>query len=247
MSTLMGRSGLVTGASRGIGRAIALELGRQGATVAVGYSQHAKAADDVVSDIQWAGGDAFPVHIRVEDREEVRPAIAMVAEKLGHFDFLVNNAGINRDRTLAKMTPEQWDEVIGVDLTGVFNVTHEVVPYMIQASYGRIVNVASVTALFGTFGQANYVSAKAGIIGFTKTVAHELARHNVTVNCIAPGYTETEMVDGMPEEAKQRILQMIPMGRFAHPAEIAQWVMCMIMHGDYLTGEVLNVSGGFYM
>ena len=145
------------------------------------------------------------------------------------------------------MTPEQWDEVIGVDLTGVFNVTHEVVPYMIQANYGRIVNVASVTGLFGTFGQANYVSAKAGIIGFTKTVARELARSNITVNCIAPGYTETEMVDGMPQEAKQRILQMIPLGRFAHPEEIAQWVVCMIMHGEYLTGEVINVSGGFYM
>lgn len=247
MSSLIGRSGLVTGGSRGIGRAIAMELGRAGATVAVGYSQHPKAAEDVASDIQWAGGDAFPVHIRVEDRGDVCTAVATVAEKLGRFDFLVNNAGINRDRTLAKMTPEQWDEVIGVDLTGVYNVTHEVVPYMVKANYGRIVNVASVTGLFGTFGQANYVSAKAGIIGFTKTVARELARNNITVNCIAPGYTETEMVDGMPEDAKQRILQMIPLGRFAHPNEIGQWVACMIMHGDYLTGEVINVSGGFYM
>jgi NAD(P)-dependent dehydrogenase (short-subunit alcohol dehydrogenase family) len=247
MSTLIGRSGLVTGASRGIGKAIAMDLGRAGATVAIGYSQHAKAAEDVVSEVQWAGGEAFSVHIQVEDRADVRTAIASVADKLGHFDFLVNNAGINRDRTLAKMTPEQWDEVIGVDLTGVFNVTHEVVPYMIKANHGRIVNVASVTGLFGTFGQANYVSAKAGIIGFTKTVARELARNNITVNCIAPGYTETEMVDGMPDEAKQRILQMIPLGRFAHPDEIGQWVTCMITHGDYLTGEVINVSGGFYM
>jgi NAD(P)-dependent dehydrogenase (short-subunit alcohol dehydrogenase family) len=237
----------VTGASRGIGRAIAVELGREGATVAVGYSQHARAAEDVVSDIQWAGGEAFPIHIQVEDRDDVRAAIGCVAERLGRFDFLVNNAGINRDRTLAKMTPEQWDEVIGVDLTGVFNVTHEVVPYMVKANYGRIVNVTSVTGLFGTFGQANYVSAKSGIIGFTKTVARELARNNITVNCIAPGYTETEMVDGMPDEAKQRILQMIPMGRFAHPDEIGRWVSFMLMQGDYLTGEVINVSGGFYM
>jgi NAD(P)-dependent dehydrogenase (short-subunit alcohol dehydrogenase family) len=247
MGTLTGRSGLVTGASRGIGRAIALELGRADATVAVGYSQHPAAAEDVVRDIESAGGDAFPVHIRVEDRQDVRAAVSTVVERLGQIDFLVNNAGINRDRTLAKMTPEQWDEVIGVDLTGVFNVTHEVVPYMIKANYGRVVNVASVTGLFGTFGQANYVSAKAGIIGFTKTVARELARNNITVNCIAPGYTETEMVDGMPDEAKQRILQMIPLGRFAQPNEIAQWVTCMILHGDYLTGEVINVSGGFYM
>ena len=247
MSTLVGRAGLVTGASRGIGRAIALELGRAGACVAVGYSQQARAAEQVVEELQWIGGDGFPVHIQVDDRADVRTAITFVADRLGHFDFLVNNAGINRDRTMAKMTPEQWDEVIGVDLTGVFNVTHEVAPYMIKANYGRIVNVASVTGLFGTFGQANYVSAKAGIIGFTKTVARELARNNVTVNCIAPGYTETEMVDGMPEEARQRILQMIPLGRFAQPEEIAQWVTCMITHGDYITGEVFNVSGGFYM
>jgi acetoacetyl-CoA reductase len=118
---------------------------------------------------------------------------------------------------------------------------------MVKANYGRIVNVTSVTGLFGTFGQANYVSAKSGIIGFTKTVARELARNNITVNCIAPGYTETEMVDGMPEDAKQRILQMIPMGRFAHPDEIGRWVSFMLMQGDYLTGEVINVSGGFYM
>jgi NAD(P)-dependent dehydrogenase (short-subunit alcohol dehydrogenase family) len=247
MSTLLGHTGLVTGASRGIGRAIALELGRLGASVAVGYAQHATAAEQVVSEIKCAGGDAFPVHICVEDRAHVRIAIATVAERLGHMGFLVNNAGINRDRTVAKMTPEQWDEVIGVDLTGVFNVTHEVVPYMIKANYGRVVNVASVTGLFGTFGQANYVSAKAGIIGFTKTVARELARNNITVNCIAPGYTETEMVDAMSDEAKQRILQMIPLGRFAQPCEIAHWVGCMISHGDYLTGGVINVSGGFYM
>jgi NAD(P)-dependent dehydrogenase (short-subunit alcohol dehydrogenase family) len=247
VSTLIGRAGLVTGASRGIGRAIAIELGREGGTVAVGYSQHARAAEDVVSDIQWAGGEAFAVHISVENRDDVTEAVASVAERLGRLDFLVNNAGINRDRTLAKMTGEQWDEVISVDLTGVFNVTHEVVPYMIKANYGRIVNVASVNGLTGTFGQANYVSAKAGIIGFTKSAARELARNNITVNCIAPGYTETEMVDGMPDEVKEKIYKQIPLGRFAHPDEIARWVTCMIMHGDYLTGEVLNLSGGFYM
>jgi 3-oxoacyl-[acyl-carrier protein] reductase len=247
MTTLIGRAGLVTGASRGIGRAIAIELGRAGAYVAVGYSEHPAAAEQVVSDLQWAGGEGFAVHIRVEDRADVNTAVAMVAKRLGHIDFLVNNAGINRDRTMAKMSPEQWDEVIGVDLTGVFNVTHEVAPYMIQANYGRIVNIASVTGLAGTFGQANYVSAKAGIIGFTKTVARELARNKITVNCIAPGYTETDMVDGMPEEAKQRILATIPLGRFAHPEEMAQWVQCLISHGDYVTGEVINVSGGFYM
>jgi len=172
----------VTGASRGIGRAIAIELGRAGACVAVGYAEHPAAAERVVSELEWAGGQGFAVHIRVEDRADVRAAVACVAERLGHIDFLVNNAGINRDRTMAKMTPEQWDEVIGVDLTGVFNVTHEVAPYMIRANYGRIVNVASVTGLAGTFGQANYVSAKAGIIGFTKTVARELARNKITVN-----------------------------------------------------------------
>jgi acetoacetyl-CoA reductase len=248
MGILSGKSGLVTGAARGIGRAIAMELGRHGANIGVGYSSSVGPAEEVVGILRdECGVDALPVKGNVERPDEVKPAIASVAERFGRIDFLINNAGITRDRTLAKMTHADWNAVIDVNLHSVYNVTSEVLPYMLEQRHGRIINISSVVGQMGNFGQTNYATAKAGMIGFTKAAALELARRGITVNCIAPGFIETEMVGAMPEEAKERVVARIPMGRFGQPEEIAQAAVFLIAFGDYVTGQVIAVNGGLYM
>jgi acetoacetyl-CoA reductase len=247
MGILSGRSGVVTGAGRGIGRAIALELGRNGANVAVGYSQSAEAAEEVVQEIKGMGADAFSLKANVSRPEEVQPAIASVAERFGKIDYLVNNAGITRDRTLAKMTHADWNAVIDVNLHSIFNVTHEVLPYMLEAGFGRVVNVSSVVGQMGNFGQTNYAAAKAGIIGFTKSVALEVARKGITVNCIAPGFTDTDMLSDVPEAGRQQVLSKIPMSRFGRPEEMATAALYLIAYGDYITGQTIGINGGLYL
>jgi acetoacetyl-CoA reductase len=244
---LAGKSGLVTGGGRGIGRAIALELGRHGANVAVGYSGNTEAAESAVVELRDMGVDAIAVKGNVARPEEVKPAIASVAERFGRIDFLVNNAGITRDRTLSKMQHDDWNAVIDVNLYSIFNVTHEVVPYMLKEGYGRIINISSVIGQMGNYGQANYATAKAGMIGFTKSAALEFARKGITVNCVAPGYTETEMVASVPKEALERVISKIPMGRLGTTDEMAQAVFFLIAYGDYITGQVIGVNGGMYM
>jgi 3-oxoacyl-(acyl-carrier-protein) reductase len=244
---LEGRSGLVTGGGRGIGRAIALELGRHGANVAVGYSGNTEAAESAVQELQSMGVEALAVKGNVARPEEVKPAIASVAERFGKIDFLVNNAGITRDRTLSRMQHDDWNAVIDVNLHSIFNVTYEVLPYMLKEGYGRIVNISSVIGQMGNFGQANYATAKAGMIGFTKSAALEFARKGITVNCVAPGYTETEMVASVPKEALERVVARIPMGRLGTPSEMAQAVFFLIAYGDYITGQVIGVNGGMHM
>jgi acetoacetyl-CoA reductase len=244
---LAGKSGLVTGGGRGIGRAIALELGRHGANVAVGYSGNTEAAESAVVELRDMGVDAIAVKGNVARPEEVKPAIASVAERFGRIDFLVNNAGITRDRTLSRMQHDDWNAVIAVNLYSIFNVTHEVLPYMLDQGYGRVVNISSVIGQMGNFGQANYATAKAGMIGFTKSAALEFARKGITVNCVAPGYTETEMVASVPKEALERVISRIPMGRLGSTDEMAQAVFFLIAYGDYITGQVIGVNGGMYM
>ncbi len=246
---LAGRAGVVTGGARGIGRAIALELAQHGARVAIGYSSNSSAADEVVQLIKEldTGADAFPLKANVQHPEEVKPAIASVAERFGKIDFLVNNAGITRDKTLARMKHEDWNAVIDVNLHSIFNVSSEVLPYMLNQGYGRIVNISSVIGQMGNFGQANYATAKAGMIGFTKSAALEVARKGITVNCVAPGYTETEMVAAVPKEALDKVIARIPMGRLGQPEEMAQAVFFLIAYGDYITGQVIAVNGGMYM
>jgi 3-oxoacyl-(acyl-carrier-protein) reductase len=246
MDELSGRTCLVTGASRGIGRAIALELGRHGASVAVGYGRNEDAAAEVVKEIVGSGSQAFAVPGDVADPEAIEGIVASVLDRFGKIDILVNNAGITRDRSLAKMTPEEWDDVLRTNLGGVYHMTSRVLPHMVQAGYGRIVSISSVIGLHGNFGQANYAAAKAGIIGFTKSAALEVARKGVTVNALAPGFIETEMIAAMPDEAREKILARIPMQRFGRPEEVAQAAYFLVANGDYITGQVFEINGGLY-
>jgi len=246
MADLTGKACLVTGGSRGIGRAIALELGQRGASVAVGYAHNKEAAEDVAAEITRSAGQSFAFGCDVQDPGAIGPAVDAVVDRLGKIDALVNNAGITRDRSLAKMSAEEWNDVLQTNLDSVFHLTSRVLPHMVQAGYGRIVNISSVIGLHGNFGQANYAAAKAGIVGFTKSAALELARKGITVNAIAPGFIETEMIAAMPDEVRAKILAKIPMGRFGRPEEIAQAVAFLVSSGDYITGQVISIDGGLY-
>jgi acetoacetyl-CoA reductase len=246
MADMTGKACLVTGGSRGIGRAIALELGRGGAAVAVGYAHDPDAAAAVADEIAATGGQAFTFGCDVEDPAAIETAVAGVIDRFGKIDVLVNNAGITRDRSLAKMSSEEWDAVLQTNLSSVFHLTARVLPHMVEAGYGRIVNISSVIGLHGNFGQANYAAAKAGIIGFTKSAAIELARKGVTVNAIAPGFIETEMIAAMPEDVRARILARIPLARFGRPEEVAKVVVFLVADGDYITGQVITIDGGMY-
>jgi acetoacetyl-CoA reductase len=247
MGILSGRSGFVTGAGRGIGRAIALELGRNGANVAVGYSASAEAAEQVARLLSEMGVEAFPVKVDVSKPDEVRAVVATIRERFGKIDFLVNNAGINRDRRFERMSADDWNAVIDVNLNSIFHVTHEVLPHMLEQGYGRIVNISSVVGEMGNFGQTNYATAKAGMIGFSKSLAIEVARKGITVNCLAPGFTETDMVAAVPQEALEKVIARIPIGRLGKPEEMAAAALFLIGSGDYITGEVLSVNGGMHM
>ena len=252
MADLTGKSCFVTGGSSGIGREIALELGRLGGTVAVGYLSDDEGHDleaegnEVSAEIVAAGGQAYAIGCDVSNPASVDTAIASVVERCGTVDVLVNNAGITRDRSLAKMSRDEWDSVIDTNLSSVFHVTARVLPLMVQARYGRIVSISSVVGLHGNYGQANYAAAKAGIVGFTKTAAIELASKGVTVNAIAPGFIATQMIAAMPDDVRARILEKIPMGRFGRPEEIAQLVAFLVTKGEYITGQVISIDGGLY-
>ena len=247
MGRLDGKKALVTGASRGIGRAIALELAREGARVAVNYQSSDAKAQAVVDEIGKEGGTAILAKANLADREAARGLVKSVAEEFGGLDVLVNNAGITRDRSLRKMTDEQWEEVISTNLNGYFYCTSAAIPLMIDGEFGRIVNISSMNGQIGAFGQANYSASKGGIIALTKTAALELAKANITVNTVSPGYTETDMFAEVPDKIQDSIKEKIPMGRFARPEEIAKAVTFLIADGDYITGQQINVNGGAFM
>ena len=244
---LDGKTAIVTGAGRGIGSAIARELGETGANVIVNYSTSASSAEELAEEIRAKGPRALAIKADVTHLEQVRHMVNHVIETFGHIDILVNNAGITRDKTLKNMSRENWDEVIHVNLGSVFNCTKLVLPHMLEQKSGKIVNISSFVALAGNVGQANYAATKAGIIGFTKSIALEVARHGITVNAVCPGFTETDMLWQVPEDIRQRILEKIPMARFGTAEEIAACVRFIVSEGDYMTAQAISINGGVYI
>lgn len=246
LQKLQGKVAIVTGASRGIGKAIALELAREGATVVVNYARSSAAAEEVVSLITAAGGTAQAMQADVAHNDPVEAMIQATKEQYGAIDVLVNNAGITKDTLLLRMKPEDWQAVIDLNLTGVFLCTRAVSKIMLKQRSGRIINIASVAGQMGNPGQANYSAAKAGVIGFTKTVAKELASRGITVNAIAPGFIETDMTHGLDNA---EILKLIPLGRYGQAEEVAGLVRFLAADpaAAYITGQVMNVDGGMVM
>ncbi len=245
---LTGKTALVTGASRGIGRAVALKLAAGGAKVALNFAGNLAKAEEVKAEIESGGGVAMLVQGNVADFETVHEIVKKIVDAWGTVDILINNAGITRDNLLLKMSESDFDEVISTNLKGVFNCTKAVTKIMMKQRSGRIVNMASVVGLKGNVSQANYAAAKAGIIGFTKSAARELAARGVTVNAIAPGFIETDMTAALTEKVKAELLQGIPMGRMGTPADVANVVEFLVSeNAAYVTGQVLNVDGGMAM
>ena len=244
---LDGKTAIVTGAGRGIGRAIAKELAMTGANVVINYSSSGEAAYALGDELQEYGIEPLVIQADVTDFGQVDSMVKQTLEKFGHIDVLVNNAGITRDKTLKNMSRENWDEVIHVNLGSLFNCTKLVLPHMLAQRSGKIINISSFVALAGNVGQANYAATKAGIIGFTKSVALEVARHGITVNAVCPGFTETDMLWTVPENIRQRILDKIPMGRFGTAEEIAACVRYIATEGDYMTAQAISINGGVYI
>ncbi len=244
---LEGRVSLVTGASRGIGRAIARALALEGAFVFVGARDEGRLAE-VVRECADAGGTAVALALDVSDSTSVDAAVQKILEAQGRVDHLVNNAGITRDNLLLRMKKEEWDQVMATNLTGTYLCTKAVLKPMLKQRSGRIVNVTSVVGLTGNAGQANYAASKAGIIGFTKAVAREVASRSITVNAVAPGFIDTDMTAAMTEKARESLTSSIPLGRVGRPEDIASAVAFLVSDAAaYITGQVLGVDGGFHM
>tara|TARA_B100001750_G_scaffold229425_1_gene224804 strand:+ start:289 stop:1035 length:747 start_codon:yes stop_codon:yes gene_type:complete len=240
-----GRVSLITGGSRGIGKAIALQLASQGVQVAVNYISNQKAADEVVKLIEKQGASAVAVQGDVTKRADVERIFTTTAETLGPVEILVNNAGIISDSLLMRMSDEDWDSVIDLDLRSIFLCTREAIRTMLRNKWGRIINIGSVVGLRGNSGQANYAAAKAGMVGFTQSIAKEVASRNITVNCVAPGYVETDIVEDLPVGLKQSIMDRVPVGRFGYPEEIAGMVGFLASEAaSYVTGQAIAVDGG---
>ncbi len=245
---LQDKVAVVTGASRGIGRAVALELAKNGAKVVVNYAGNELMAKEVVDEIQKLGSEAIAVKADIGNGEEVNAMIKQAVDTFGKIDILVNNAGITKDNLLMRMKEEEWDAVINTNLKGVFLTTKAVSRHMMKQRAGRIINIASVVGVTGNPGQANYVAAKAGVIGLTKTAAKELAPRNITVNTVAPGFIVTDMTDKLTEEVKQEMLKLIPLAKFGEADDIAHAVTFLASdRSGYITGHTLHVNGGMSM
>jgi acetoacetyl-CoA reductase len=247
MVNVNGRVAIVTGGSRGIGAAIAKELAANGVKVVINYNSNSEAADTVVREIEQAGGEAFAAQADVSDAAQARVLVEETINKYGKLDILVNNAGITRDRTFRKLTEEDWNQVIQVNLSSVYNMTTAALSHIQESNAGRIINISSIIGQAGGFGQVNYSAAKAGMIGFTKSLALELAKTGTTVNAICPGFIDTEMVQAIPDEIRAQIVAKIPSRRFGLPEEIARGVLYLCQDGEYITGQQLNINGGLYM
>ena len=245
---LTGKVALVTGASRGIGRAIALKLSDAGAKVAINFAGNVEKAEGVKAEIESRGGAAMLVQGKVDNFEVVTEIVKKVFENWGTVDILVNNAGITRDDLLLKMSESEFDEVIATNLKGVFNCTKAVTKLMMKQRSGKIVNMTSVVGLIGNAGQTNYAASKAGVIGFTKSAAKELAARGITVNAIAPGFIATDMTDKLPDKIKEESLKQIPLGKYGTPEDVANLAAFLVSEqAAYITGQVINVDGGMVM
>lgn len=246
--SLEGKIALVTGSSRGIGRAIALALGKKGVNVAVNYAGNEQKAEEVVQELQALGVKAIKIRANVADEQDVKAMIKEVTKEFGRLDILVNNAGITRDNLLMRMKVEEFDEVIETNLKGAFLCTKAVTRTMMKQRYGKIINIASIVGVSGNPGQANYVAAKAGLIGLTKSTAKELATRNILVNAIAPGFITTDMTDVLTEDQKDAILSQIPLEKLGEPEDIAN-VVCFLASDEakYITGQTIHVDGGMVM
>jgi NAD(P)-dependent dehydrogenase (short-subunit alcohol dehydrogenase family) len=244
---LAGQVAVVTGASRGIGKACAEELAREGAAIVVNYFTNQEAAETLVGEIASAGGRAIAVRAGVAHPDDCKMLIEKTIETYGQIDILVCNAGVNRDRTLKRLSVEEWQEVINTDLSSAFYCTSAAIPHMTERNYGRIIVMSSIIGQMGNVGQSNYAAAKAGLIAFAKSAAKELARNNITVNAMCPGFVETDMVTALSDDVKANLLKQIPLGRFGRPEEVAAFVRFLCTEGDWITGQQFNPNGGQYM
>jgi NAD(P)-dependent dehydrogenase (short-subunit alcohol dehydrogenase family) len=244
---LDGQVAVVTGASRGLGRACAIELAREGASVVVNYFTSPDPAHEVVSEIEKLGAKAVAVGGNVGKPDDAKEIIDEAIANFGRIDILIANAGINRDKTLKRMTVEDWDDVITTDLSSAFYCVSAAIPHMVEKNYGRIIVMSSIIGQMGNLGQSNYAAAKAGLIAFAKSAAKELARNNITVNAMCPGFVETDMVIALSDEVKAALLKNIPLGRFGKPEEVANFVRFLCTEGDWITGQQFNPNGGQYM
>jgi NAD(P)-dependent dehydrogenase (short-subunit alcohol dehydrogenase family) len=244
---LEGQVAVVTGASRGIGRACAEELARVGAAVVVNYNTSPEPAEHLAKHINSTGGKAITVKAHVGNADEAKALIEKTIAEFGQIDILVNNAGVNRDKTLKRMSIAEWDEVINTDLSSAYYCTSAAIPHMTERNYGRIILMSSIIGQMGNVGQSNYAAAKAGLIAFAKSAAKELARNNITVNAMCPGFVETDMVIALTDDVKKNLLAQIPLGRFGKPEEVASFVRYLCTEGDWITGQQFNPNGGQYM
>ncbi len=248
---LEGKVSLVTGASRGMGRAIALKLSSLGSKVAINYvaieADNKADADNVVETIIHQGGEAMSVEADVRDGDAVKAMVQEVIDRWGEVDILVNNAGINRDTLLLRMSDSAWDDVINTNLRGAYLCTKFALRFMVKQGWGRVISIASIAGLMGNVGQANYAASKGGIIAFTKSIAREMGSRNITVNAVAPGFIVTGMTDKLPSERKEGILAMIPLQRFGKPEDVAELVAFLATDkASYITGQVITIDGGMY-
>lgn len=246
LKPLTGRVAIVTGASRGIGAEIARELAKKGAQVVATYRSTDTDMQNVIRDIEQNDGLAVAIKADVSSEEDSKKLIEETLNQFGKVDILINNAGITKDRTFRKMSREEWDQVINVNLSGAFNTTSAVINHMLDQKFGRIINISSIIGQAGGFGQTNYSASKAGLLGFTKSLALETAKSGITVNAICPGFIETEMVAAMPENVKESIVAKVPIKRLGKTSEVADAVIYLVQ-ASFVTGQELNVNGGLYM
>lgn len=244
MGALDGQVAVVTGASRGIGRACAIELARQGANIVVNYTSNAEAAESCKAAIEGEGVQALVIQADVSNPEDAQRLIATAEEQFGKVDILVNNAGINRDKTVQRMAVEDWQAVIETDLSSMFYCTNAVVTGMRERNYGRIINMSSIIGQMGNLGQSNYAAAKAGMIAFSKSAAKELARFNITVNAVCPGFVATDMVEALDDKIKEALIAQIPLGRFGTVDEVASTVRFLCTEGSFYTGAQMSLKIG---